>query len=169
MKAARLLIRFVSNLNDRGGRVTCLLIFPMVFIISYETLVRYVFNSPTIWAHEITGFLFCVYVMLGGAYALQQRGHIRIDILYRCLSLRVRAIVDLFTWTLFYLFCGILLWTSGEGAWTAIVRVEHSWTIFAPPIWPVKTAIVLGVFLMLLQGLAKTVNDILIVQKGAEP
>ena len=60
---------------------------------------------------------------------------------------------------LFFLFVGILLWKGIPGAIRAVVLGEHSQSIWGAPEWPVKVAIPLGAFLILLQGIAKLIRD----------
>ena len=95
---------FVNKLNDWVGRLVCVLILPMIAILLYEVVMRYVFDRPTVWAHETSGMLYTVYFLLGGAYTLRWGGHIQIEFLYVRLSPRKRAILDCCTWLFFYLF-----------------------------------------------------------------
>ena len=96
---------------------------------------------------------------LGGGYALLRGSHVRVDILYSRFSDRRKAIIDLATSLLFFAFIGVLLWQSGEAALWSLKLRESSPTQFAPPLYPVKMAIVLGFLIILLQGLAKFTRD----------
>ena len=168
MRQVRFLIRLVDNLNDWVGKIVAMMIFPMMLMLVWEVLMRYGFNSPTFWAHETSQFFNGAFVILGGAYTLRWRAHVHVDILHGRFSLRVRAIVDLLTWTLFFLFIGVLLWKSAASAWTSVLHWEHSYSPWGPPIWPIRLAIPLGALLLLLQGLAKYANDLYIAVTGHE-
>lgn len=160
---------FVSNVNklsDGLGKIFSILVFPMIFILIWEVFSRYVLNRPTLWAHELSALLYAIYFLVGGSYTSRWNAHISVDILYNHFSKKTRAIIDLFTWVFFYLFVGVLLWGGIEYAWISIKRMEHSSSTWGPAIWPVKIFIPLGAFLILLQGLTKTLNDIFIVFKG---
>jgi len=149
---------FINKLNDWIGKVVCILILPMIAILLYEVIMRYAFNRPTVWAHEISGMLYAVYFLLGGAYALRWGGHIQIEFLYVRLSPRKRAIIDCCTWLFFYLFCGVILWKGVPFAWESILDLERSSSPLAPPVWPVKIFIPISALLFILQGLVKTVE-----------
>lgn len=164
----RLFIRLSQNLTNWTGEVTGPLVIAITFVLVWEVLLRYVFHSPTIWAHEVSGFLYGAYFLLGGAYTLNRRAHVNVGIFYDNFPPRVRAIVALVTWALFYLFCGVLLWRSGQAAWVAVLRMEYSSTAWGPPTWPIKLIVPLAAGLMLLEGLTKTINDLYIAIKGHE-
>ena len=91
MSLLKSFISIVNILNDWVGRVISMLVFPMVGFLVWEVMMRYVFNQPTIWAHELSAILYAIFFLLGGAYTLQQKGHINVDILYLRLSPRKRA------------------------------------------------------------------------------
>ncbi len=144
------------------------MIVVLVGVIFYEIIVRYLFNSPTIWVHEIAQMIYGAYVILLGAYLQQRDGHVNVEILYDRFTPRTRAIIDLFTWLLFFYFCGVLLWKGGEMAWDSFLYRETDPTTFAPPVYPIKMMIPLGAFLILLQGLAKFIRDLTLAITGKE-
>ena len=153
-------ILFIDRLNNRIGIIFSIIVFPMVFILVYEVIMRYVFIRPTIWAHELSAALYAIFFLIGGVYTLRWDGHVRVDIFYNKLSRRTQCILDLFTWTLFYIFISIMFWEGSKFAYASIMRMEISNTAWAPYIWPVKLFIPLAAFLMLLQGFTKTIKDI---------
>jgi TRAP-type mannitol/chloroaromatic compound transport system permease small subunit len=129
---------------------------------------RYIFNHPTIWAHELSAFLYAVVFLLGGSYALRWNSHISVEILYMRLKPRTRAVLDLFTWVLFYLFVGLLFWEGAQFAFKSVRRMELAGSVWDPPIWPIKLCIPIGALLMLLQGSVKTIKDIHLAFTGRE-
>lgn len=168
MDSLRSFIRFVNRLNDQMGKIVSILIYPMIFILLFEVVMRYVFNRPTIWASELSGLLYGSYFLLGGAYAARWDAHIIIDFVYQRFSRRTKAIVDLITWTYFYLFCGVLLYKGAGYAWAATIHLERSNSPWEPYTWPVTLFIPLGALLMLLQGLTKTFQDFIMAFTGNE-
>lgn len=154
------IISFIDQFNDCIGRIFSIIVFPMILILVYEVTMRYVFNRPTIWAHELSALLYAIYFLIGGVYALRWDNHVRVDVLYNKFSRRTQSILDLFTWILFYIFIGIMFWDGSKFAYSSMIRMEISNTAWSPPIWPVKMFIPLAVFLMLLQGFTKTMKDI---------
>lgn len=168
MRQVEFFIRFVDNLNDWQGKIFSSFIYAMILILLYEVVMRYVFNKPTIWAHETSCFFYAAHFMLGGAFALRWGSHVNVEVLYNRFPLRTRAIVDLFTWMLFYIFCGVLLWQGVGIAWDSVRVLEYSDSTWGPPIWPVKLTIPLAAALILLQGLTKTIKDAYTAITGRE-
>jgi len=150
----------VDNFSDKVGSVVCVMIFPMMLILVFKVVMRYGFNAPTICAHETSQQLYSAHFILGGVYALRWGSHVNVEILYGYLPPRKQAFLDLFTWLLFYLFCGFMLWEGWGAAWLSIGRGEISSSFWGPPLWPLKLTIPIAAILVLLQGLAKTTNDI---------
>lgn len=134
----------------------------MMGSIIYDVTARYFFFRPTIWAEETGRFLLTGYFLLGGAYTLCLEAHVKMDVLYGRLSPRKRAILDLFTASIFFFLMFILLWYGFEMAWKSIKTLERTESIWAPFLFPVKICIPIGCFILFLQGLAKFIRDFII-------
>ena len=160
--------KMIDKMNELIGKAISFLILVLVSVIVYEIFVRYVLNSPTIWAHEVSQMVYGGYVILLGGYLQQRNGHVNVDILYLRFKPRTRAIIDLFTWLLFFAFCGVILVKGGEMAWDSFLYRETDSTVFAPPIYPLKMLIPLGGLLLLLQGLVRYIGDLKVAITGKE-
>ena len=91
-----------------------------VFVYYYEVIARYVFNSPTNWAHEAMYLMFGMQYLIAGSYAMLTETHVRVDIFYAPLEKKSKAWVDLLTSVFFFIFAGTLLVTSYIFAMDAI-------------------------------------------------
>ena len=129
---------------------------------------RYVFNKPTIWAHETSQYFFGAHFMMAGAYALRNHAHVNVEILYDKFSPRNRAMIDVGTSLFFFLFCGLLFWNGWELAWDSLLNLENSQTPWGPPVYPAKLMLPLGGCLILLQGLVKLIRDTAFAISGKE-
>lgn len=161
-------LKFIDGLNDWVGRVIAYGVLIMSVLVLSEIVRRYFFNAPTVWGTELTQMTFGIYVILSGSYILRWGGHVNVDILYSRFSPRAKAVVDIVTFSLFILFCGMMLWYGGSLAWESLSIWEHSNSAWHPPIYPVKMMIPIGAFLLLLQGIAKLIRDILTLFPGKE-
>jgi TRAP-type mannitol/chloroaromatic compound transport system permease small subunit len=161
-------IKVVDFVNDRMGKIVSFLIYPIMLVLVYEVLMRYYFNRPTIWAHETSCMLYGAHFVLGGAYALQHDAFVNVEVFYVRLPRRVQAVVDLLTWSMFYIFVGVLLWKSLPWALKSFAVLERSDSTWGPQIWPIKWTIPLAAFFMLLQGMTKTMKDLFMVVTGRE-
>ena len=168
MRKVRAVLHFVDSVNERFGKIIAFLTVGMMGTVTVEVVLRYGFNSPTLWAHETAQFLYGSYCILGGAYVLLHRAHVNMDIMYARLSLRKRAILDLVTSSLFFLFIVVMLWQGTILASRSVAILEATNTAWAPPVWPVKLTLPLAALLILLQGIVKFVRDIETVITGRE-
>jgi C4-dicarboxylate transporter, DctQ subunit len=85
---------FLGRLINGGGIVFAVGIVLSMVILIQEVVLRYVFNAPTIWAHETTIFLCAVAFIYGGLYGVARNTHIRVVIFYDLTHGRVRQALD---------------------------------------------------------------------------
>jgi TRAP-type mannitol/chloroaromatic compound transport system permease small subunit len=139
-----------------------------VFVYYYEVIARYVFNSPTNWAHEGMFLMFGMQYLISGAYAMLCESHVRVDVLYAPMSRRRKALVDILTSVFFFIFAGVLLATGWIFAFQATAVHEISFTEWAIAYWPFKWAIVIGGVLLILQGISKLTQDFRVLFSNAQ-
>jgi TRAP-type mannitol/chloroaromatic compound transport system permease small subunit len=163
MTVLKAFLKFINAVNDRVGKLLSYFLFLFFALLFMEVILRYFFNSPTVWANELAQMLFGAYAILAGGYIMLTGGHVNVDILYSRLSQKTRAGLDIFTSVLFFLFCGMLLVYGGSLAWDSLSRFEHSQSAWNPPLYPAKLMIPLAALLLILQGLAKLIRDIFTV------
>jgi len=133
----------------------------MIAMLCYEVLLRYVFNAPTIWAHETTKQLFGMYAVLMGAYCLRYGHHVRIDAIYGTLSKRTQAILDSITYLFIFLFLALMFWHGTLSAVTSYKIGEVPFVIpFKPYLWPLRASIPLAAALAFLQALANWIRSL---------
>ena len=140
-----------------SGRLAAWLILPMVLSLCYEVVSRYVFNAPTQWAYDMTFMLYGTFFMLGAAFTLQRRGHVRTDSFYATWSPRRQAWVDMACYVLMLLpFAGVFVFVGWGYFVKAYVTnetfVSSSWQ---PITWPFKLAMPLTGLLLLIQGFSE--------------
>lgn len=159
----------VDSVNGGIGKATSYLILISVFTISYEVIARYFFNSPTKWSTELNINLLCAYVFLGGGYTLLHENHVRVDIFLRMLSEKNKAVCDLITSPLFFVFVITLIWKGCIMTARSFLDGTTSCESMEWPLYPSQLLIPLGGLLLGLQGLAKLWRDIKkIVEKDGE-
>jgi TRAP-type mannitol/chloroaromatic compound transport system permease small subunit len=160
-------LTYVDRVSEWVGKATSYLILLLTAVISYEVVLRYGFNAPTIWAQETSTYIFGAFFMLGGAYVMRHEGHVRVDIVYSRLSPRGRAIVDIITFPIFFfLFLGILVMEGTRMAVWSWSIWEHTQSPWSPPIYPLKTVIPVAALMLFLQGAARYIRDILFLVKN---
>ena len=168
MSFLRSFTRTIDNFTDRSGKVSSILIVGMIFSLVFEVVMRYVFDKPTMWAHETSQYFFGAHFMMAGAYALRHNAHVNVEILYDRFSPRTKAIIAVITSLFFFLFCGLLFWNGWELAWDSLLNLERSQTPWGPPVYPAKLMIPIGGIAILLQGFAKFIRDAAFAISGKE-
>jgi len=102
-----------QNLFDRisniTGKAIAWLTLAMVLLTAVIVVMRYAFDAGLIWMQESVTWMHAAVFMVGAAYTLLHEEHVRVDIFYRKMSDRGRAVVDLVGVVIFLLpFCGLL-------------------------------------------------------------
>ncbi len=180
MTALLAISRRVDGLSRVIGWVVMYSVFVLMGILLWSSISK-TFFLPSLWTLEMAQFSMVAYYMLGGPYALLVGANVRMDLFYGDWSLRRKATIDCVTVLFLIFYLGVLLYGAlgstaySLGYWgTApieyflglitgaeeIGRMERSSTAWRPYIWPVKTIMIVGLFLMLLQALSELIKDI---------
>jgi TRAP-type mannitol/chloroaromatic compound transport system permease small subunit len=162
------LLRVIDSISEWSGKTVSWLVLVLTVMLGYEIVMRYVFNAPTKWAFDLSYMVGGSYFMLGEAYTLLKKRHVRIDIFYARFSPRKQALVDVIFYVLFF----FPLW--GGLFYALIPYVYLSWAIgersmqgyWMPILYPFKTVMPVAVFLFLLQGVADFLRSVLLLSKG---
>lgn len=151
----------IDTLNEKFGFYASYLILPLIVVVVWEVFMRYMFNTPTSWAFELTVFLYGIHFSFALAYAHKHNTHVAIDVFESRLSTKPRLYLRIFTnLVLFIPSVGLLTYYVCAMAATSWQQWEHASSSWAPPIYPVKTLMAIGFALFFLQGLAKLIQDI---------
>jgi TRAP-type C4-dicarboxylate transport system permease small subunit len=99
----------------------------------YEVISRYLFEKPTLWANELSlwmaGFIF----LMAGLYAMQQRCHIRIYVIYDLLPRWMQKASDTLSVALLWVFTVSLIWGGYNESRDKFFRWETFGTAWDPP------------------------------------
>ncbi len=161
-EAARLFVKYVDALNYRVGRFAMYLFYVMGAILLASTVSRVATGVPINWALEMSQFVLSAYYLLGGAYTMQLDQHVRMDLFYGRLDARRRAITDAFTILFVIFYLAVLLGGGLSSTNYAIVYNQKNYSAWSPVLWPVKTVMTFGIFLMLLQCVSAFIKDVAI-------
>ena len=143
------------------GRITMMLILLMTGVMLYEVFLRYVFEAPTLWANELTLWLAGFVFLISGLYAMQQRCHIRIFLLYDVCPRWLQRTFDIIS---VIMLCGFAFFTVYGSYKQVFVTKFYNWemfgTAFDPPIpATVQPAILIMVTLIAIQAIINLISD----------
>ena len=153
------------------GSVVCWILMPLIFAMTYEVLARKLFLAPTIWAYDISRFLYGALFMLGAGYALSKGIHIRADFLYRNFKIKNQGLIDFWLYLLFY-FPGLIVFFYMTFGFVveSIQRGERGMdTTWMPYMWPIKTCLLIGIIFLLIQGFSELLKSYWAAKKGEWP
>ena len=164
-------ITVIDRFSLWTGRIVCWLIVPIIVAMVYEVVARKFFTAPTMWAYDISRMLYGALFMLGAGYALSKGVHIRADFIYRNWSERTQGIIDSVLYiTLYFPGLIVFLWSSTDFAFLAWKRGELGMdTAWMPHMGPIKTALPVGVLLLLIQGVSETLKSLYAATRGRWP
>lgn len=135
----------------------------LVLMQGLVVLLRYGFSWGSIALQESVTYLHAICFMLGAAFTLQVDRHVRVDVLYRSMSLKQQALVNAVGSVLFLIpICLFMLWTSYDyvlQAWTIKERSADSGGLAI--VYLLKTLIPLLAISLLAQALAELGRSIL--------
>lgn len=158
----KVILKAIDAISSWTGKSVQWLAVVLVLVMTFEVTMRYVFDSPTLWAFETSIMLGATIYVLGWAYAHLHRLHLRVDVFYVRLSLRGKALIDaLGTLLLAFPIMAIMIINSVNYtaiAWAQKERLDL--TIWYPPAGPLRTVIALGFTLLTLQCLAQLIRDV---------
>lgn len=180
MRALLIFARLIDRMNTAIGLVVMYGVFVLMGILLWSSISK-TFFMPTQWTLEMAQFAMVAYYMLGGPYSILTGANVRMDLFYGNWSLRRKATVDVVTVLFLIFYLGVLLYGAlGSTAYSLgywgmdpitfftdlitgseeIGRLERSSTAWRPYIWPIKTIMIIGLFLMLLQAISELIKDI---------
>lgn len=148
------------------GQAAAYLMPLLAGVVAFEVFARYVLNSPTIWAYDMSLFLFGYVAALGGAYAQQKRAHINVDILYLAVSPKTKCVFNLIGFVLGIFFLAIIIYVSIGKLTEALeydYRRESEW---GPPMYHFWVMIIIAGTLFIAQLVRDSLTDLYYLVTG---
>lgn len=151
---------WVDRLNFWFSRVSMWLVAAIIGIMAYEVVLRYVFERPTLWANELSLWLAGMVYLFAGLYAMQQRSHIRIFILYDISPRWLRKFFDVISTLCIVIFAAAVVYGGFGEAKAKLLRWETFGTAFDPPIpATMKPLVLIVVIVLALQAISNLIYD----------
>jgi len=170
MGGLNFILKKIDSISTWCGKLVAWIVIPNILALVYEFIARYILGKPTIWSYEVTYFLYGSHFLLGAAYTLSIKSHIRIDIFYQHISRQRSAIIDLMGYLIFFFPVMIVLIYAGvEFTLQSFEMSEKSGlSPWRPILYPFKAVVVIGIFLLFLQGIAEFIRSTFLGIRGKE-
>ena len=151
---------WVDRLNWLFSRVSMWLVAAIIGIMAFEVVMRYAFERPTLWANEMSLWLAGMVYLFAGLYAMQQRSHIRIFVLYDMAPRWMRKLFDVISTLCVVLFAVAVVYGGYDEAKAKLLRWETFGTAFDPPIpATMKPLVLLTVIVLAAQAVSNLLYD----------
>lgn len=151
-----------DSISENVGKLVSWISVILVFILIFEVVMRYWFNSPTAWGHELSTMLFGAFGILTGTYTLKNKAHVRSEVIYALMPKKLQHICDLIVNVLiliaFIVFFNMAVEFAADSWAMREISAKSTWQ---PVLYPIKTVIPIGVGLLILQTIAEIVRSIL--------
>ena len=139
-----------------------LILYCMILGVT-DVFLRYLFNAPSLWISTTIQAAMVLMACVGGAYSLNNDAFVKLDLFYANFSTRTKAICDLITVSLTFLFLGVLIWKGIHMAKLSIMLKQVTPTSVPIPIYPIKTFIPIAGAMTLIVVIKKMINDIITI------
>ena len=152
------MIKLIERLTDRAGILAAWMLFAIGLMVTYEVVMRKMFNAPTVWADELARFFQIWAVYLAGAYVLKNRHLIAVELLAGAIQKQYGRILDFLSLVIIALFCGVAIWYGSSIVYESIEQGRHTSTMLGVPKWMTESAIPVTFLLLLLQTLVEMIR-----------
>jgi TRAP-type mannitol/chloroaromatic compound transport system permease small subunit len=153
--------------SGTSGAIAAWLVVPLIAASCWEVFSRYVLNEPTFWAFELGYMVMGAHFLIGFAYTLREREHVRVDIFYARFSPKAKALIDALTYLLLLLPLAVWLAVAfGDKVVKAYESHERTGaSAFNPVIWPFRLVMCAAFALLALQALAELIRCYLVLNE----
>lgn len=161
MKAIKQVCRYIDTVVDWIGRVSAFGVLITLGVILYEVIMRRFFHRPQIWTMDMICMSFGCYVILIAAYGFQKKTFVAVDVLYARFSELVQHILHIVTYLFFMVpFIFVLVPESFRFFQRSFTSGETAYSVWAPPVWPVKLCLAVGLLLLSVQGISEILKHV---------
>jgi TRAP-type C4-dicarboxylate transport system permease small subunit len=128
-----------GKIVEKIGTVFAIGFLASMSVLIIEIVMRHVFDSPTLWAHETTTFLCGIGFVFGGLFCASRDKHIRVVIIYDIAGPKLRRFLDITISLICAVASGFFAWAAwlmvGRAAFApdGTIRLETSGSAWNPP------------------------------------
>ena len=153
-------MNYYDKLVKYSGYLASALFITIGFIVSYEVIMRYLFNSPTIWVNEVSRFLQIWATYLALTYSFHKNDFIRITVVYDRLNENGKKILDFISFIFILIFSSFVVYYGWLIAYDSLKVGRTSSTILDVPSFLTELAIPLCFAFLVLRVLLEAIKYI---------
>ena len=153
-------MNYYNKLVKYSGYLASALFIAIGFIVSYEVIMRYLFNSPTIWVNEVSRFLQIWATYLALTYSFHKQDFIRITVIYDRLNENGKKILDFISFIFILIFSSFVVYYGWLIAYDSLKVGRTSSTILDVPSFLTELAITLCFAFLVLRVILEAIKYI---------
>jgi TRAP-type mannitol/chloroaromatic compound transport system permease small subunit len=164
MLALEKLADAIEWLIDGIGRTVSWLVLAVVFLLFVQNPLREFVGRGQFFANDMGQLAHAAVFMIGVAYAWRWDRQVRVDLFYRRMSARQRAIVNLFgTAFLLLPWIAVVAWDALPTVWLSVQIAERFPESGSPGYFLLKSLLLAFVATMTLQAIAVVARSIVVL------
>ncbi|MEW6622467.1 MAG: TRAP transporter small permease subunit [Bacillota bacterium] len=163
MKVWSKIEQIIDLISEGLGRFGWLLVLYCMGFGLYDVILRYVFNQPSLWISVTLQYAMVLLACVAGAYALNNDAFVKLDLFYARFSPRTKAVCDIVTFGLGFLYLYVLITKGIQAAQLSFAMKQVTPTVIPIPLYHLKAFIPFAAFCVLLVAIKKLINDVLTV------
>jgi TRAP-type C4-dicarboxylate transport system permease small subunit len=169
-KAMQTLDRVIERTSYIGVYISGILALIMSLLAFYGVFRRYALDRPEPYSYELSTIFLMVGIVLALPYIQRVGRHLRVDIVAMRFPETVQVILMNILAPILALFYLVpMTWQSWENAYYSLSVGEKSFSAWAPPYFPIKVWIPIGIGLLCLVLLSNLIRGCyLLGKKGKE-
>lgn len=136
--------------NSSAFGAASIVVILMAMVVA-DIFGRKVLNKPVPMSYEVGAFMLVFIVFMGLAYSQRQKSHIRVEILTLRTPPKLRAVMDLFAYTLGIAIYGLIFYETFKWSYHSYEIGEYVAGLVNIPKWPSQFAVTFGALLISLQ------------------
>ena len=153
-------MNYYDKIVKYSGYLASALFIAIGFIVSYEVIMRYLFNSPTIWVNEVSRFLQIWATYLALTYSFHKQDFIRITVIYDRLNETGKKILDFISFIFIIIFSCFVVYYGWLIAYDSLKVGRTSSTILDVPSFLTELAIPLCFAFLVLRVILEAIKYI---------
>ena len=153
-------MNYYDKLVKYSGYLASALFITIGFIVSYEVIMRYLFNSPTIWVNEVSRFLQIWATYLALTYSFHKKDFIRITVIYDRLNENGKKLLDFISFVFIIIFSSFVVYYGCLIAYDSLKVGRTSSTILDVPSFLTELAIPLCFAFLVLRVILEAIRYI---------
>ena len=156
----------IEGSSSITGGIAALCIVAAALVVTEGIITRKVLGVSAIWQIEASVFLLILATFVGAAFVQKSEHHLNVDLILIHLSPKTRELTLIVVSIIACILSGIIAWFAWPMWWEALIRNDHSYSLWGPPLWIPYFFIPFGMSLLFFQYIVHIIKKITSLRKG---